>query len=61
MSTEDEINKLEAELEFVQNEINRRHERIDDGVDPARNHEKIDELRAKKGALQERLAKLKEA
>lgn len=59
MSTEAEISSLEAELEFIQNEINRRHERIDAGVDKARNHEKIDKLRMKRGALQERLVRSK--
>ena len=60
MDKDDEIRRLEAELEFIQNEINRRHERVDGGVDPAHNQEKIDELRVKKNKLRERLAQLQE-
>ena len=60
MSSEEEIRRLEAELEFVQNEINRRHERVDNDIERARNMEKIDALREKKNKLQGRIAELKE-
>ena len=59
MSKEEEIRSIEAELEFIQNEINRRHERVDNDIQRARNLEKIDALRVKKNELRGRLAKLK--
>ena len=59
MGKDDEIRSIEAELEFIQNEINRRHERVDNDIERARNLEKIDALRVKKNELRDRLAKLK--
>ena len=59
MKTEEEINSLEAEIQFIQNEIDRRHSRIDEDVNRAHNLEKIDELRVKKNKLRERLDHLK--
>ena len=59
MDTNQEIQGLEAELTFIQDEINRRHARMDQDFDRARNLEKIEELRIKKNKLQERIDKLK--
>lgn len=54
----DEINRIEAEIQKIQDEIDRRHERIDAGVDVASNHEKIDALRAQRLKLNEQLKRL---
>jgi|GEM_PF-4048038 len=59
MTNEEEINRLEAELQSVQDEIDRRHERIDDDVQRARNLDKIDELHLQKQKINEQLAKLR--
>ena len=59
MDDDQEIRSLEAELTFIQDEIDRRHTRIDQDLDRARNLEKIEELRVKKNKLQERIDKLK--
>lgn len=59
MTKNNEIESIEAELSFIQNEIDRRHSRRDEGVDPQRNQEKIDELRVKKNHLRDRLQELK--
>ena len=61
MTPNEEIQKLEAEISFIQNEIDRRRERVDEGQDRMRNLEKIDALRAQKNELGKRLAELKEA
>ena len=59
MDNDQEIRSLEAEITFIQDEIDRRHTRIDQDLDRARNLEKIEELRVKKNKLQERIDKLK--
>ena len=61
MNKEEQIRSIEADLTFVQNEIDRRRERADADRDRFRNLEKIDELRAQKNELRERLAKLRES
>lgn len=58
MNKNAEIQNLEAEISFIQNEIDRRHQRVDDDVERQHNLEKIDELRAKRDDLQRRLRKL---
>ncbi len=47
---------LEFELQNIQNEIDRRHSRIDQNVDRGRNLEKIAALREKKNKISQRLA-----
>ena len=59
MGTDAEIQSLEAELTFIQDEIDRRHTRVDQDFDRARNLEEIDKLRVKKNKLRERIDKLK--
>ena len=59
MKTEDKIRGMEAEIEMIQNEIDRRHSRRDSDVDPLRNQEKIDDLRRKRAKLKEKVEKLK--
>lgn len=54
-----EIQSIEAELSFIQNEIDRRHQRVDNGVERQRNLAKIDELRAKREDLDRRLRALR--
>lgn len=44
MSKEEEIRSIEAEPEFIQNEIDRRHGRGDTDTERARNLEKIASL-----------------
>ncbi len=58
MNKNAEIQNLEAEISFIQNEIDRRHQRVDDDVERQHNLEKIDELRAKREDLQRRMRKL---
>ena len=58
MNKNAEIQNLEAEISFIQNEIDRRHQRVDDDVERQHNLEKIDELRAKRDDLQRRMRKL---
>ena len=57
MTNQEEINSLEARLQVIQDEIDRRHSRIDAGVDPAHNSEKIKELRLERNRLREELAR----
>ena len=59
MGADAEIQSLEAELTFIQDEIDRRHTRVDQDLDRARNLEEIDKLRVKKNKLRERIDKLK--
>ena len=59
MRTQEEINRLEAKLQAIQDEIDRRHERIDQDVERAHNMEKIDELRRQKNEINEQLAALR--
>ena len=59
MGTDAEIQSLEAELTFIQDEIDRRHTRVDQDLDRAHNLEEIDKLRVKKNKLRERIDKLK--
>ncbi len=59
MKTEEKIRGMEAEIEMIQNEIDRRHSRRDSDTDSLRNQEKIDDLRRKRAKLQERVEKLK--
>ena len=54
-----EIQSIEAELSFIQNEIDRRHQRVDNDVERQRNLAKIDELRAKREDLDRRLRALR--
>lgn len=58
MKPEEEKNMLEAELQQIQNEIDRRHSRVDNDLERSHNLEKIDELRAKKDEIMARLQKL---
>ncbi|WP_136658527.1 hypothetical protein [Nitratireductor sp. XY-223] len=58
MTTQQEITGLEARLQMIQDEIDRRHGRVDSDVDRARNLEKIDELRAERDRLQRWLTAL---
>ena len=58
MTDNQEINRLEAKLQVIQDEIDRRHSRVDADADRARNLEKIDELRAEKNRIREQLAAL---
>lgn len=53
-----EKNRLEAEIQMLQDEIDRRHERINAGVDVASNSEKIDALRERRTELKRMLADL---
>lgn len=59
MKAEEKIRGMEAEIEMIQNEIDRRHARRDSGTDPLRNQEKIDALREKRAKLKERVEKLR--
>ena len=54
----DKQNRLEAEIGMVQDEIDRRHERINNGVDVASNQNKIDILRGRRAELKRMLADL---
>ncbi|WP_419910224.1 hypothetical protein [Hoeflea sp.] len=58
MTAQQEITGLEARLQMIQDEIDRRHSRIDSDVDRAHNIEKIDALRAERDRLQKWLATL---
>ncbi len=58
MTNKQEIDRLEAKLQVIQDEIDRRHSRVDADVDRGRNLEKIDELRAEKNKVREQLAAL---
>ncbi|MEM1152998.1 MAG: hypothetical protein AAGI44_02590 [Pseudomonadota bacterium] len=58
MKAEDKAQAIKAELEFIQNEIERRHERLDNDTDRLRQVEKIAALREKKNKLESRLKKL---
>ena len=58
MNKDAEIQNLEAEISFLQNEIDRRHQRVDDNVERQHNLEKIDALRTKRDDLQRRIRKL---
>ncbi len=58
MTDNQEINRLEAKLQVIQDEIDRRHSRVDADLDRARSLEKIDELRAEKNRIREQLAAL---
>lgn len=53
-----EHNRLEAEIQSLQNEIDRRHERIDAGIDVSSNHEKINALRNRRAKLKRMLSEL---
>ena len=59
MTTQEDINRLEAKLQAIQDEIDRRHERIDQDVERAHNMGKIDELRRQKNEINEQLAALR--
>ncbi|MEO1020791.1 MAG: hypothetical protein AAFY56_24405 [Pseudomonadota bacterium] len=59
MNKNAEIQNLEAEISFLQNEIDRRHQRVDDDVERQHNLEKIDDLRAKRENLERRLRELR--
>ncbi|MEM7227125.1 MAG: hypothetical protein AAF495_29425 [Pseudomonadota bacterium] len=61
MDSNQEIQSLQAELEFVQNEIERRRSRSARGEENFRNLEKIDALRTQKNELRQRLEKLQNA
>ncbi|MEM9105538.1 MAG: hypothetical protein AAGC96_07765 [Pseudomonadota bacterium] len=56
--TSAEKNRLEAEIQSLQDEIDRRHERIDAGLEVSRNHDKIDALRKRRAELQRMLSDL---
>ncbi|MDA4844773.1 hypothetical protein [Hoeflea poritis] len=56
MATQQEITGHEARLQMIQDEIDRRHSRIDADVGRARNLEKIRELRAERDRLRKWLA-----
>ncbi|MEM8562880.1 MAG: hypothetical protein AAGF57_11630 [Pseudomonadota bacterium] len=58
MKAEDKARAIKAELEFIQNEIERRHERLNNDTDRLRQVEKIAALREKKNKLETRLKKL---
>ena len=58
MTDNQEINRLEAKLQVIQDEIDRRHSRVDADLERARNLEKIDELRAERNRIREQLAAL---
>lgn len=58
MTTQQEITGLEARLQMIQNEIDRRHSRVDADLDRAHNIEKIHELRAERDRLQKWLTAL---
>ncbi len=58
MTNNQEINRLEAKLQMIQDEIDRRHSRVDADTDRGRNLEKIDELRVEKNKIREQLAAL---
>ncbi|MEM6581450.1 MAG: hypothetical protein AAF699_09265 [Pseudomonadota bacterium] len=58
MKREEKAQAIKAELEFIQNEIDRRHERMDNEMDRLRQSEKIAALREKKNELKSRLEKL---
>lgn len=57
---EEEINRLEAEIQMIQDEIDRRHERIDADLSALSNQEKIDDLRKRRSKLSVKLASLKD-
>ncbi len=59
MTGHEAINQLQAELQQIQDEIDRRHERVDNDDRRQHNLAKIDELRVRKNELVERLAELK--
>ena len=59
MNAAEEAQSIEAELQMIQDEINRRHTRVDNDVERQHNLEKIDELREKKNKLQQRLERLR--
>lgn len=59
MNKNAEVQGIEAEISFLQNEIDRRHQRVDDDVERQRNLAKIDELRAKRDDLDRRLRELR--
>lgn len=58
MKAEQKAQAIKAELEFVQNEIDRRHERMDNEIDRLRQTEKIAALREKKNELKAQLKRL---
>lgn len=53
-----EKNRIEAEIQMIQDEIDRRHERIDAGFDVSSNNDKIDALRDRRAKLREQLSRL---
>lgn len=59
MNKNAEVQGIEAEISFLQNEIDRRHQRVDDDVERQRNLAKIDELRARRDDLDRRLRQLR--
>lgn len=59
MNKDAEVQGIEAEISFLQEEIDRRHQRVDDDVERQHNLEKIDALRAKRDDLDRRLRKLR--
>ncbi|MEM8587766.1 MAG: hypothetical protein AAGG65_06855 [Pseudomonadota bacterium] len=59
MNKDAEVQGIEAEISFLQEEIDRRHQRVDDDVERQHNLAKIDELRAKRDDLDRRLRRLR--
>ena len=58
MTKQDEIRSIEAELSFLQNEIDRRYARVREDASTLRNVDKIDRMRDRKHKLQARLEQL---
>lgn len=59
MKADEEAQGIEAELQQIQDEIDRRHTRVDDDFERQHNLEKIDQLRERKNKLQQRLERLR--
>lgn len=59
MSNQERINAVEVELQQIQDELARRHERVDHDDRREHNEDKIDELHRRKDELLARLADLK--
>lgn len=53
-----EQNRIEAQIQLIQDEIDRRHERIDAGFDVHSNNDKIETLRIRRAKLREKLSKI---
>lgn len=59
MNKEAEKNRLKFELQMVQNEINRWHLLVANGIERARNHDKFSALLSRKNRIQQQLCALR--